>query len=351
MYLNVIFSFFLSLHPLLCKMQYNHFPIQIQNSFDFGSKMASSLDAKKHWVLQVFSKKYPNDIPAFKKNKRGADSLKIIQMVEQALVHWEDLKPHENLVVGIKRLQRRNGMDTTGKIDNRLIAILNLKSDDWIRKIEINKARMNALIASDSNGLIWVNIPDFHLRWLNSGEVLQTYRVIVGKRDWPTLEFESKVNALHIHPSWYVPPGIWKKEMRAIVEKNSNYLRQHHMVWETGKLRQLPGPWNALGKVKIVVPNSYLIFLHDTPNKNLFQKRRRMFSHGCIRVEHAEILARHIYKAALLGNEQTFQNLLNQGVERILPIQVNIPVVVGYWTLWVDEEGELQNREDVYGWD
>lgn len=333
------------------KMQSNHFLLPSHDHIGFGSKMASSLEIKKRWILQVFSNEYPNEIPIFKKHKRGEDSLKIMKMVEHALFHWEDLNLHEQLSVGIKRFQQRNGLDTTGKIDNKLIAILNLKLHDWIQKIEINKVRMNALIASDSNDLIWVNIPDFQLRWLNSGEVLQTYRVIVGQRDWPTREFESKVNALQIHPSWYVPPGIWEKEMRAIVEKNNNYLRQHHMVWETGKLRQLPGPWNALGKVKIVVPNSYLIFLHDTPNKNLFQKRRRMFSHGCIRVEHAEILAQHIYKTAALGNELTFQNLLDKRVERILPVQVNIPVVVGYWTLWVDEQGKLQNREDVYGWD
>jgi murein L,D-transpeptidase YcbB/YkuD len=351
MYLNIFFSVCLSLHPLFCKMQRNQFLLQSQDSFDFGSKMASRLEEKKRWILQVYSREYPDDIPAFKKNKKGADSLKTTRLVEQALILWKDLNVPEPLIVGIKRFQRRNGLDTTGKIDNTMIALLNLKADDWVYKIEINKVRMNGSIASDSNGLLWVNIPDFYLRWLKTGQVLHTYRVIVGQRDWPTREFESKVTALHIHPSWYVPPRIWEKEVRAKVQKNKNYLRQQHMVWENGKLRQLPGPWNALGKVKVVAPNRYLIFLHDTPNKSLFKKRKRMFSHGCVRVEHAERIVQHIFNEAGLGNELVFQNLLDQGLERILPVQVNIPVLVGYWTLWVDERGVLQNREDVYGWD
>jgi murein L,D-transpeptidase YcbB/YkuD len=337
--------------PLFCKMQQYIFLYQTSGSPDFGSQMVSKLEAKKRWIQHVFRSGYPSHIPLMKKQEQGIDSLKIRQMIEDALVHWEDLSTHEELSIGVKRFQHRNGMDTTGKIDNRLIALLNLSYEDWIQKLETNKARMIRTMVSDSNGLIWVNIPDFQLRWLNAGRLLHVYRVIVGQRDWPTYEFESKVNALHVHPSWYVPPGIWEKELRQIVEKNNSYLIRHHMVWESGRLRQVPGPWNALGKVKVVVPNRYLIFLHDTPNKSLFKKRKRMFSHGCIRVEHAEMMAQDIYKTAGLGNEIDFKKFLDQGIERIIPIQSNIPVVVGYWTLWVDEQNKLQNREDVYGWD
>jgi murein L,D-transpeptidase YcbB/YkuD len=154
-----------------------------------------------------------------------------------------------------------------------------------------------------------------------------------------------------VHPSWYVPPRIWEKEMRAQVERNAGYLSRHHMEWENGKLRQRPGPWNALGSVKLVVPNRYLIFLHGTPYPTLFRHRKRMFSHGCIRVEDAEKLASNVFVETGLGKQAKFEELMLAGKERIINLSVTIPLLVSYWTIWVDEDGRLQNRDDGYGWD
>jgi murein L,D-transpeptidase YcbB/YkuD len=264
---------------------------------------------------------------------------------------WGDYKPGDSLNIAIKKFQRWNGMDTTGKPSNQLIRHLNLPKVHWLKKIEINAARMNRVKASDSSNLIWVNIPDFYLFWIRSKKMLSRHKIIVGQKDWETQSFESNVSALHFHPSWYVPPGIWKKEMKKIVDRNPGYLTKHHLVWENDKLRQIPGPWNSLGQIKIVVPNQYLIFLHGTPNQTLFKKQKRMFSHGCIRVEKVEILGKYIFNEA--GNQypKSFENYLESGEEKILSINNNIPVLISYWTCWVDESGQFQNREDIYDWD
>jgi murein L,D-transpeptidase YcbB/YkuD len=317
----------------------------------FEMRMAIKLEEKKSWLNAVYSHGYPTFIPVMHKRTGREDSIKIRASVHAALERWGDLKSGESLQAGILSFQQRNGLDTTGKLDNRLIRFLNQDLQIWLKKIQVNQQRMRQTSSSDSVRLIWVNIPDFSLRWMEDGLVKLQHRVIVGQPDWPTRTFQSAVTALHLHPSWYVPPRIWEKEMRAQVERNSGYLSRHHLEWENGKLRQRPGPWNALGTVKLVMPNRYLIFLHGTPYPTLFRNKKRMFSHGCVRVEDAERLASTVYTTVGLGKQAAFDQLISTGREQVINLPVYIPVLVSYWTVWVDEKGRMQNREDGYGWD
>jgi murein L,D-transpeptidase YcbB/YkuD len=318
---------------------------------NFGARMSAKLFIKRSWIEKVFSDISAVPIPMYKKKNSRSDSLIVAEKIKNCLLSWGDYKPGDSLNIAIKKFQRWNGMDTTGKPSNQLIRHLNLPKVHWLNKIEINAARMNQVNVSDSENLIWVNIPDFYLFWIGSQKTIRKHKVIVGQKNWETQCFVSYVSSLHFHPSWYVPPRIWEKEMKKMVDRDQGYLTKHHLVWENEKLRQTPGSWNSLGQIKIVVPNQYLIFLHGTPNQTLFKKQKRMFSHGCIRVQAAEDLAKNIFKVSGSNYDKTFDQYLEDAEEKIIPVKKNIPVLISYWTCWVDETGQLQNREDVYHWD
>jgi murein L,D-transpeptidase YcbB/YkuD len=120
------------------------------------------------------------------------------------------------------------------------------------------------------------------------------------------------------------------------------------MEWSNGNVRQKPGPWNSLGKVKFLFPNSHSIYLHDTPSRNLFNEESRAFSHGCIRVAEPKRLASYLLRNDTTWDDQKIEAAMNKGKEQYVTLKENMPVFIAYFTSWVDRDGFLNFRDDIY---
>ncbi len=218
-----------------------------------------------------------------------------------------------------------------------------------------------------------MRIADYELDAVEGGKVVLSMRVIAGKPYWRTPIFSAELTRLVINPYWYIPRSIAVEEVLPRLKRDPDYLRRHDIsvfavtdmqsrsVDPVGidwaklssegfdySLAQAPGPDNPLGRLKFIFPNPYNVYLHDTPNSELFEKKKRAFSHGCIRLEKSAELAAYILRGQ--GNwplrhiEQAIQSQINRQVVFVRPL----PVYLLYWTAWVDEEGILQFRRDEY---
>jgi murein L,D-transpeptidase YcbB/YkuD len=180
--------------------------------------------------------------------------------------------------------------------------------------------------------------------------------VVVGKDGHNTTLFSDLMTTIVFSPYWNVPPSIVKKEIVPGMDSNENYLEEHNMEitgQENGLpvVRQKPGPENSLGKVKFLFPNSFNIYLHDTPAKELFNKDVRAFSHGCIRLANAEKLADYLLQTSSKWTPEKINEAMNSGDEQFVKLKDPVPVFITYYTAWVDDNGVLNFRDDIYGHD
>ncbi|MBP1653432.1 MAG: ErfK/YbiS/YcfS/YnhG family protein, partial [Bacteroidetes bacterium] len=197
--------------------------------------------------------------------------------------------------------------------------------------------------------------------------------VVVGKPGANTVIFSNEVKYVVFAPYWNVPPGILQKEVLPAMRRNSGYLARNHMEVVTGNgkpvsagsinwakasasnfpyiIRQLPGGSNSLGKVKFLFPNEYNIYLHDTPSKGLFGENKRTFSHGCIRVSEPQHLAEWLLRKDSSWTKSKIVDAMNASKEKFVMLKQRVPVFIGYFTAFVDSEGRLNFRDDVYGHD
>ncbi len=217
--------------------------------------------------------------------------------------------------------------------------------------IAANMERWRWLPAEVASRYIFVNVPEFRLRLMDEGRVVHETRVITGKPDTPTPIFSGSMEYAIVNPSWYIPPSIMKKEILPGLAADPSYAaRRGYEVIRRGNqisVRQPPGERNALGFIKFMFPNQHAVYLHDTPNRSLFGSSRRAFSHGCVRVENPFGLADFV-----LGHdwpEARLKKLIGRG-ERTVRTPQPLPVHLAYFTLSVDELGEMQAFEDIYGY-
>ena len=204
--------------------------------------------------------------------------------------------------------------------------------------------------------LILVNIPEFVLHVVDGKNKVFDMDVVVGKEGNNTMIFTGNLNQVVFSPYWNVPPDIIREEILPAMERNPNYLTSHNME-QTGNdgglpvVRQLPGPENSLGKVKFLFPNSFNIYFHDTPAKTLFQKDKRAFSHGCIRLAEPAKLARYLLQGQSEWSDDKIDAAMNSGEEKYVKLQKPVPVLITYYTAWVDKNGLLHFAEDIYDHD
>ena len=180
--------------------------------------------------------------------------------------------------------------------------------------------------------------------------------IVVGKEGNSTVIFNDELKYIVFSPYWNVPRSIVKNEILPAMSRNPNYLASQNMEITSQKgsiptIRQLPGPRNSLGRVKFLFPNNYNIYFHDTPAKSLFQREKRAFSHGCMRLEDAKKLAVYLLRDQPEWTEDRIQQAMSQGTEKWVTLKQDIPVYVSYFTAWVDEGGALHFRDDIYGHD
>ncbi|MEO9211478.1 MAG: L,D-transpeptidase family protein [Ginsengibacter sp.] len=263
---------------------------------------------------------------------------------------------NETFTEGIKNFQTTMGLTPDGKIDSKLWEMLQVNPLARIQQILVNMDRMRWMPLSTEGNLIVVNTPEFVLRMFDGKKEVFSMPVVVGKEGHNTTLFSDYLNTIVFSPYWNVPPSIVKSEILPGMAKNPNYLAAHDMetTGETGGLpnvRQKPGPTNSLGKVKFLFPNSFNIYFHDTPAKSLFEKDVRTFSHGCIRLQNPEELANYLLRNDSKWTPEKIKEAMNSGKETFVKIEKPIPVFITYYTAWVDANGKLNFREDIYGHD
>lgn len=255
------------------------------------------------------------------------------------------------LVAAIKRYQTRNGLEATGTIGKRTLAALNVPVDQRINQIIANMERWRWLPQFPQQYLE-VNTADATLKIVSNGEAVLTSRIVAGKPATPTPLFAAKVSALTVNPYWNIPTSIARSEILPKERRHPGYMaKQHIFTNPNGGLRQQPGPDNALGVLKLEMPNRFDSYLHDTPARNLFTQPDRHFSHGCMRVQQIRPLASWILTGDTVAAKDKLDALVAAGGNRRIALNKPLPVYVLYWTAIADRDGAVEFRSDVYGRD
>lgn len=262
----------------------------------------------------------------------------------------------DTLEMAVKKAQVMFGYTPDGVADAELIKDLNVTAGQRVQQMLMNLGRMRWMPVEPSGRLILVNIPEFMLHMYEGKQKAFDMVVVVGKEGHNTMMFNGDLNQVVFSPHWNVPPSIVKNEILPAMASNPNYLASQNMEQTGGEgglpsIRQKPGPGNALGKVKFLFPNSFNIYFHDTPSKSLFKKDKRAFSHGCIRLAEPEKMANYLLQDQQEWTPSRINAAMNAGTEKFVKLKDPVPVVITYYTAWVDESGQLNFRDDVYDHD
>jgi len=299
--------------------------------------------------------------------------------VKQRLFLSRDLKNNdktnlftEDLKIAISNFQQRVGLPETGVLDAKTIVEMNKSVDFRIKQMLVNLERLRWVPVEIESDYLLVNIPEYKLHIFKDKKLLWETNVVVGKEAKQTTIFKGNISRIMLNPYWNVPNSIINKEILPALKRNSNYLSKNNMevVSFDGKpvknssinwnkytknvpfiIRQKPGNNNALGKMKFLFPNSYSIYLHDTPSKGLFDRNDRDFSHGCIRVENPKKLLMYLLENNKTWTKEKVDKVLKTDTETGISIQPNMPVYIAYFTAWVDSDDNLNFRNDVYNLD
>lgn len=306
---------------------------------------------------------WPQITTTQKKLKKGAMSPEIAA-IKKRLEITGDLAAgdtsqrfNDTLEIAIKNFQQRHGYKPSGIISDSLIREMNIPAMQRVEQILMNMDRMRWLTTNQATGkLIVVNIPEFVLHLYDGKQKVFDMDVVVGKEGHNTMMFNGDMNQVVFCPYWNVPESIVSNEILPAMDKHPGYLEKENMEITGNEdglpvIRQRPGAKNALGRVKFLFPNSFNIYFHDTPVKSLFQKDKRAYSHGCIRLKEPEKLANYVLRNQSEWTPEKIEEAMNSGEERFVKIKDPIPVLITYYTAWVDDNGQLNFREDIYGHD
>nr|MBA3672465.1 L,D-transpeptidase family protein [Gemmatimonadaceae bacterium] len=248
------------------------------------------------------------------------------------------------------QFQARHGIVVDKRLSEETIKSLNVSATYRLGQIAANLERYRWMPRDLGDRYVYVNVPSFQLVAYDSGEKSLEMKVIVGQEfeDKATPVFSDSMETVVFRPYWNVTPDIQAKEIAPKVAADPSYLERENMEYYqdggTTRVRQKPGPKNALGFVKFLFPNNFNIYLHDTPNHDLFNKDVRAFSHGCIRVEHPAQLAQWV-----LGWEaDRVQQMMDGGGDnKSVKVPKKIPVYIAYGTAFV-RDGQLFFANDLY---
>ncbi|HEV8018272.1 MAG TPA: L,D-transpeptidase family protein [Steroidobacteraceae bacterium] len=281
------------------------------------------------------------------------------------------------LVEGVKRFQRRHGLDADGRLGAATVTQMNVPLADRVRQLQLTLERWRWLPGEFPSPPIVVNIPDFHLRALDANNnVALDMRVVVGKAmTTETPVFSRDMTYVVFRPYWVVPPGIMRRSIIPAVQKDRNYIASNRFEVTTpggkvvtsgtisdevlaqmraGKLmvRQKPGPKNALGLVKLMFPNEHHVYLHSTPATELFSRSRRDFSAGCIRVEKPDELTAWVLRNNSGWTLDRVRQAMQSGPDDVtVRLAQRIPVFIVYGTALAYPDGEVHFYPDIYGHD
>lgn len=297
------------------------------------------------------------------KSIRPGDSSEIVGQIKQKLFDLGDLEQNNvdlvydaDLEMAVKKFQIRHGLKDDGVVGKGTLSEMNVPYKTRIEQIIVNMERSRWVPVSQNKDYLVVNIPEFKLH-VNSGDkLLWSCNVVVGKDIHKTVVFSGELKYIVFRPYWNIPKSIVKNEVLKDMARNRNYLAQHNMEitgYREGlpEIRQKPGDSNSLGLVKFLFPNSYNIYLHDTPAKSLFNESDRAFSHGCIRVSEPFKLAQFLLRNNPVWDNEKIEAAMNTGGEKAITLSDKASVFIVYFTSFVDREGKINFRKDIYGRD
>jgi L,D-transpeptidase YcbB len=280
--------------------------------------------------------------------------------------------PYDDAVAdAVKVFQKRHGLAPTGTITPRTLAALNVSVQKRIRQLEASLERLANMDFAFGPRYVVVNIPATFAEAVENDKVVRRYRVIVGKTEKPSPTLTAEITSVNLNPTWTVPPSIAKTEISAHMRKDPNYLERMHMEvlgahdapidprsvdWSgthtpNFTVRQQSGDFNALGKVKIDMPNPYSVYMHDTNQRNLFNDDYRFDSHGCSRVDNVRDLAAWLLKDVPQWNRAAIDAEIATGKQYDIPLPKKVPVAWIYLTAWMTKDQTVQFRSDIYDQD
>jgi murein L,D-transpeptidase YcbB/YkuD len=256
------------------------------------------------------------------------------------------------LAEAVKRFQARHGRDADGVIGPATLRDLRVPVRDRILQIQLAMERLRWLPASFSGRFIVVNIPEFRLRGFEAGQpgTRVAMDVVVGSaaRRTETPIMHADMQYVVFRPYWNVPSRIARGEILPRAGRDPGYLARQNMEAVGGRVRQRPGPNNALGLVKFIFPNDFHVYMHDTPSKEYFARSRRDFSHGCIRVADPPRLAEFVLGWDRARITQAMERGPN---DRRVNLPAPVPVFLFYTTIVAEEDGRVLFFDDIYGHD
>jgi L,D-transpeptidase YcbB len=258
------------------------------------------------------------------------------------------------LAAAISKFQAMHGLPVDGAVGRQTLAALNVSPALRTRQIRWNLERWRSLPRIDAPTRIEVNVPAAQATLFEYGEPARVMRAIVGAAIHPTPVLRARMRSVLLNPPWVVPSSIIEKEIRPTLKRDPKYLQRLNFAYQEvdgGRvLVQLPGPKNSLGQLKFEMPNADDIYMHDTPDRRVFDLARRYISHGCVRVEDPRGLAQ-----TLLASDEWSRDAIDAaiatGQTQSVPLHKSLPVYMLYWTAFVDPDGTIEFRDDVYGRD
>ncbi len=282
----------------------------------------------------------------------------------------------KKLLKEVKNFQKRFSLFPDGSIGYKTIKAMNIPVEEIIDKIVLNMERYRWLPKDITKPYIEINIPSFEMIFKKENGSIMKMPVIVGKKERPTPVFTSYISSIVLNPYWHVPKTIVQKDLLKKIKTNPESFYQKNMhVYDNWKLEneiniydvdwnqfteednipfvfvQEPGIYNPLGKVKFQFSNPFAVFMHDTPNKSLFNKRKRMFSSGCIRLKKPMKLLKYIVEKINGMNFLKIKDIIDSKEHYVINLKKKIPIVIDYITAKADENGKIRLYEDIYGYD
>jgi L,D-transpeptidase YcbB len=280
--------------------------------------------------------------------------------------------PYDDVLAhSVTRFQVRHGLAATGTVTPRTLAALNVPVQKRIRQLEASLERLAHINFAFGPRYVVVNIPATFAEAIENDKVVRRYRVIVGKTEKPSPTLTAEITSVNLNPTWTVPSSIAKAEISAHMRKDPGYLSRMHMDvldahdkpidptsvdWSGARtpnftVRQQSGAWNALGAVKIDMPNSYSVYMHDTNQRNLFSDDYRFDSHGCSRVDNVRDLAAWLLKEQPQWSRAAIDAAIATGQRQDIRLPKKIPVAWIYLTAWMTRDETVQFRNDIYAQD
>jgi len=274
----------------------------------------------------------------------------------------------EAVAAGVKHFQARHGIPQTGTVGPRTLAALNVPVEQRRKQLEASLLRTSAIGFQFGPRFVMVNIPAAYVEAVENGKVAHRYRVVVGKTDKPSPTVSAEIVDINLNPRWTVPSSITKNEIAGHMRTDPSYLSRMHMQlydvhdapvdpanidWSEGKtpnviVRQEPGPWNALGQLKINMPNAYAVYMHDTNQKNLLSKDYRFDSHGCVRVDQVRDLAAWLLRDTPDWDRAKIDAAIAAGASQTVTLSRKVPVAWIYLTGWMTDDHVVHFRDDIY---